>query len=669
MNDSDTKPADPNEYDSEFWTPLMHAVEDGDSERFEALIAAGADVNMGDMEAEQYPVTIAVENGREELFFRLVEHGAKLDVWEYCCPCCDMWYGFNLADLFVYAMESDSLRIARYLRFLGVRPWSRSKSMDHGSRTVRESGKNRGKDDFLRAVFTPAELSSKKEERNIYEWLGWDGILLCRDVHATHDSGYWPVAVRMPDESRVSNYGSRTEPTKTVRIYTAKAYYAVRIWEEARKRCIGKGLDADADAVWIDAFPSHRIVRYGTNSWDDWDKYVSAMYDELARIADSGTVSVHPGRNVPPPGTDAEGAKRLDYVIPDETDKRKFGWTEKELESLPTAGESVSLLWKDVCHCFVRLTGEHVAFLHAERMARFSDRDEALFKACSNLDIRAMASAIAAGANVFATKQSGATAAHEIANEVMSAEFDENPETKADDLARGRLAFQCLLDQGGDLDFAGYGECCPIDEAGHGFPELAKMLLDLGADPNAPSWFEPDEWMRTAIAHVNLDYSVYGDENGSLARVERLLYRAGGMHYGIWELDDREDNDDLASEDAPDAPNETFPEAMTPRDRKLVQAVRRGWEYNATLAVRWGGAPAVRDERGRSLVRIFAEDYETYRPKSGGLSPYSVTNFVLFLLKGLRVPVDDTEMAFVREACRKNGYAEVLEELDELVRS
>ncbi|MCR5840098.1 MAG: ankyrin repeat domain-containing protein [Kiritimatiellae bacterium] len=151
-----------NEYDDDFWTPLMHAVEDGDMKRFEELIADGADVNIGNLEAETYPITLAAEYGHDEMFFRLIELGARMDVNQYCCPCCDMWYGFNPADLFVYAMEAGSVRIARYLYFMGVRPWSETRSLWACDRTVIEAAAVSGKMGFIKAIFAESELARQK---------------------------------------------------------------------------------------------------------------------------------------------------------------------------------------------------------------------------------------------------------------------------------------------------------------------------------------------------------------------------------------------------------------------------------------------------------------------------------------------------------------------------
>jgi len=155
----DTNPI--NDYDDDFWTPLMHAVEDGDMKRFEELLAEGAHVNMGNLEAETYPITLAAEYGRDEMFFRLVELGAEIDIDQYCCPCCNMWFGFNPADLFVYAMEAESLGIARCLRSKGVRPWSHTRSLRSDGATVLEVAKVHNKEDFLKSVFTESELAQQ----------------------------------------------------------------------------------------------------------------------------------------------------------------------------------------------------------------------------------------------------------------------------------------------------------------------------------------------------------------------------------------------------------------------------------------------------------------------------------------------------------------------------
>ena len=83
-------------------------------------------------------------------------------------------------------------------------------------------------------------------------------------------------------------------------------------------------------------------------------------------------------------------------------------------------------------------------------MARFADCDEALFEACSRLDVPAMEKAIANGANVFATNRYDDTVAEEVAEAIMSAEIDEDTEARGKELEKGRMAFRFLLEHGGD---------------------------------------------------------------------------------------------------------------------------------------------------------------------------------------------------------------------------
>lgn len=64
-----------------------------------------------------------------------------------------------------------------------------------------------------------------------------------------------------------------------------------------------------------------------------------------------------------------------------------------------------------------------------------------------------------------------------------------------------------------------------------------------------------------------------------------------------------------------------------------------------------------------NLHQIRIEDYETYSPKEGASSQEFFTDFVLFLLNGIRVPVTDDEMAAIIAICKDRGYEDCLKEL------
>ena len=664
-----------NEYDDDFWTPLMHAVEDGDMKRFEELIADGADVNIGNLETETYPITLAAEYGRDEIFFRLIELGASMDVDQYCCPCCDMWYGFNPADLFVLAMEAGSVKIARYLHFMGVRPWSKMRSLGSCGRTVMEVAAASGKMGFIKAIFTERELAQKgKREVNVYEWLGWERIRICQEVHYTHDSGFWPVAVKLPRQCELHNMTAEggSYIGRLVRICTAKCYYAIRLWEEACKACVANGLDANTKTEWYNFSPGRFTIRYKGRSdgcGDCWDVYVSAMYDEMKRIADSRLLKIRTGRNAPAPSANSSTAGFADYVIPDCSATSAQGWTEDFFKEHPSCGDEISYDWSEICDAFVSLTGAQVAFLNSEKLPKLEGANAAFMKACEGLDVKGMEAALAAGADVFAIGN-GESAAEMIADAVWFSKMGNSSIPAEKCLELGRRAFECLLAHGGDLDFAGYGSCTALYEAGHGFPELMKMLLDMGADPNAASFFWIGGHAAPPLDHVIADSFVLGDVNGVYAEMEDMLCKAGGICDCIPSLDSRQDLNEIDSDDLVGGEVEVFPDDMPQRDRCLIQAVRRGYGYCMALAVRWGADTALRDEQGRSLVRIFLEDYECYLTRHHTRPDEERTRFMAgfmrMLLHGFRVPLDCAERTAVEVVCRRRGYDECLKVLAEI---
>ena len=75
-----------------FWTPLMSAAETGDLSRCKQLVSEGADINCFVMESEASAVTVALENGHEDVFFWLLDQGVKLEHEQYCCDVCGMTY-------------------------------------------------------------------------------------------------------------------------------------------------------------------------------------------------------------------------------------------------------------------------------------------------------------------------------------------------------------------------------------------------------------------------------------------------------------------------------------------------------------------------------------------------------------------------------------------------
>ena len=310
-----------------------------------------------------------------------------------------------------------------------------------------------------------------------------------------------------------------------------------------------------------------------------------------------------------------------------------------------------------------------MAFLNSEKLPKLEGANAAFMKACEGLDVKGMEAALAAGADVFAIGN-GESAAEMIADAVWFSKMGNSSIPAEKCLELGRRAFECLLAHGGDLDFAGYGSCTALYEAGHGFPELMKMLLDMGADPNAASFFWIGGHAAPPLDHVIADSFVLGDVNGVYAEMEDMLCKAGGICDCIPSLDSRQDLNEIDSDDLVGGEVEVFPDDMPQRDRCLIQAVRRGYGYCMALAVRWGADTALRDEQGRSLVRIFLEDYECYLTRHHTRPDEERTRFMAgfmrMLLHGFRVPLDCAERTAVEVVCGRRGYDECLKVLAEI---
>jgi len=658
--------SDPNAVDGGLWTPLMHAIEDGDTERFERLLAAGADVNYMGTEAECSPIRTAAECGREDMFLRLVELGAVLEREEYCCPVCGMWHGFNKATLFEAAMGNGCKRICRYLHLMGTKADDKPRGSDEA---LVAAAKRLGQTAMLK------ELGMLRSVRRVPHWddlLSAEAMRKVVDVHATHDSGYWPVAVRLPGESIRWRFTKSDGTTGNVNIYTAKAYFAIRVWEEATKRLAARGIGPEGRIEWRSMSPSFRgVFAIQPGAWDEWwlalHDFGNAMVHggELQQVAESGDVSVRLGRHKRGIHPSRPGETVEDWVVSD----KQLAAYRRDYQLAPPGeahGKPLVFPWKEIRGAYVRLSEPEVSFLHGKETGNATETDKLLFEACGRLDASGVERLLEEGANPNATEEYGQTAFMHAIDAIEGQRFFGTEAQKGTLDQRAGSLFGTLVAHGADPDVSGYCMGTALHEAGHGDPDSMRLLLDAGADPNAASWFALDEEFATPLGHVFEDYGIPDspEEEAMYERMIRMLRRAGGMRHGVWQLEFKPDLDGMADGDPPGSPEEKFPEGMAERDRKLVQAARRGWEYNTRLAVRWGGDVAARDERGRSLVRIFLEDYPLYARDEEKATQYFMADFMLFLLRGLGVPVDADEMESIEESCRKRGWTECLEELE-----
>ena len=131
--------------DLEWYYATLYAAERGDVRSLELLIDEGADINDFAMESEQSPLSVALENGRDDAALWILDHGAKLYVERYCCDVCNMTYSIGPEGLLEAAVTGGCHKSARRLMKLGANP---DKPDCHGE-TPRQFAQRVGKSGFF----------------------------------------------------------------------------------------------------------------------------------------------------------------------------------------------------------------------------------------------------------------------------------------------------------------------------------------------------------------------------------------------------------------------------------------------------------------------------------------------------------------------------------------
>ena len=126
--------------DDPLWPALMSAAEAGDLPRCKQLVSEGADINCFVKEGEASALTVALENGHEDVFFWLLDRGAKLEHEQYCCDVCGMTYEITREMLLKSAITGGCVKAIESLIARGA-DWDKR---DHSGETPREYAKRIG---------------------------------------------------------------------------------------------------------------------------------------------------------------------------------------------------------------------------------------------------------------------------------------------------------------------------------------------------------------------------------------------------------------------------------------------------------------------------------------------------------------------------------------------
>ena len=362
---------------------------------------------------------------------------------------------------------------------------------------------------------------------------------IVQGVHNTHNVGFCPLGVCIPDESCGLHRCSDSESGDFCEErYTPLSYYAVSVWRETVKRL--EAMPEFADALQVEWYPvaaTFRSIRYIK---DKRLQYIQTFRKIAAEIADTQNIKIHYGRFDSPASAEYPDYPLCTYVMTEELFKAKRGWGIKnEVADLPK-DEIFSYSWDEIKDYFVELSPQQLAFNAGDLMNnRGSELDQQFIKACYELDLPLMKKLFAQGANIHAVDDGGDMAAQTLvlhfcdefyyAGENMSAADKEKLQEQI--YQENITALKWLIQQGYDLNVCAYDEGTALYYSIDYSPgiRLMKFLLENGADPNIDCYINNDGGDVTcALVKVWDNYNIWDKSDFPLLdEMEKLLKKYG----------------------------------------------------------------------------------------------------------------------------------------------
>lgn len=508
---------------------------------------------------------------------------------------------------------------------------------------------------------------------HLTDLLTWEEIWTCQDVSKTGTGkGFSPIRMRMPGEVCPRCLTSANGKGYVGTWFSAKARYAEELLRRAEESIIETtGMEPER-VEWVAASESFNTIR-----WPNLDKetYVSAVMQEMKRLADSGAVTVRTGVRSLGMGKSVVGEEeeRLEIILPD---YRRGAFEAPRLEEVLKPGgvdaRFFSFSWAEIAEGYAVLTPMQVAFLHEEKLHRHTALDDELLHACEELDEDGIRRALEKGANIHALGDYGQSVCSCLVDSFgmyWNARFD----PMVCDLELGRRLLELLWVHGADVDLAGAGEHTALNYAVYCESWMTELLLQLGANPDEPSLIEKhgDEKAQTPLENVWKHYHFDclqewhlpdDQDRPDYLRMMRLLFRYGGggvmmdqegvlRDMGRIERTGQHYKDDVAK-------------GIDGIQCLFFQAVRTLDVWGANAAI-WSGALVdALDSLGRNAVRIALEDSAGACGKRfEGDFNRVLTDFVLFLLGHAKVPMAVEDWRWLAQECRTREHEELLEEL------
>lgn len=313
-------------------------------------------------------------------------------------------------------------------------------------------------------------------------------------------------------------------------------------------------------------------------------------------------------------------------------------------------------LGEDEC-CTYEFVPPRVTLTIPSETKQLTAEDKELFAACRSHDMTLALSALEKGGNPNARD-----AERDFATPLLEAvrgniyDIKENP--TEEDCRQWRKVkrdlAQMLLERGADPNIgevseyygADYGvrtieANTPLHESAwlSKDVELSKMLLDHGANPNILS---SDPSPHTIRDMNDWDYNV--DSPIEVKAIEKLLGSYGGCCYYIFDNEERK--------------------GLSAVDRKLILGCQR-LDYSVVMsAIRDGANTSLHEWGDRCIPVIALNDApqllgKRFKEKGCDIED-EMSDFLLYLMGGMKVPIGEREADEIIRACVDNGFEKVL---------
>ena len=361
--------------------------------------------------------------------------------------------------------------------------------------------------------------------KHLDELYTWKQIRKLQIIHRFNRyNGFVPLAIYAPDGGCESHYGGSDDHYGW---YGKQSpYYAMRLWESARKMLADTEAEALAFDI-VDASECFNTIRF--KNPDLVRKYCTEFKRLMQKLAGDGDIKCAIGR-APARHHPWDTSKRLEEVIiPDDAEyKPNVSHDPKFDNTIPDYRETPPLGWNAVEKFFVELTEDELAFLNGEKFINKPPTalDMELHESCEKLDICRVEELLEVGANPNST--SGAPCYDTHISSVFESSYDlPASDDRAKDVFR---IIDLLIARGCDVDFGAYDSCVPMYDAIHSKQEWLKFLIEKGADPNAVSWIGLDDSPVTPLDHAADDIGAYG-ESPDLNEKFDLIEKSGGKYF------------------------------------------------------------------------------------------------------------------------------------------